>query len=57
MYAIRAACPDYVVPNNTLREGDAPVNSLTVAMSLNKSQVHYYFDDIGYYHQPFQNCF
>ncbi|KAJ2356454.1 hypothetical protein GGF43_002067 [Coemansia sp. RSA 2618] len=37
------------------RWGDAPVHSLAVAMFLNKSQVHY-FDNIGYYHRPFQNC-
>ncbi|KAJ2702036.1 hypothetical protein FB645_004414 [Coemansia sp. IMI 203386] len=36
------------------RWGDAPVHSLAVAMFLNKSQVHYF--DIGYYHNPFQNC-
>ncbi|KAJ2303657.1 hypothetical protein IWW54_005657, partial [Coemansia sp. RSA 2705] len=37
------------------RWGDAPVHSIAVAMLLNQSQVHY-FDNIGYYHRPFQNC-
>ncbi|KAI9504671.1 hypothetical protein GGI25_000676 [Coemansia spiralis] len=36
------------------RWGDAPVHSLAVAMFLNKTQVHYF--DIGYFHNPFQNC-
>eukprot|EP00128_Syssomonas_multiformis_P011426 Colp12_sorted_trinity150504_noHs@18107 len=37
------------------RWGDAPVHSVAVAILLNKSEVHY-FDDIGYYHEPFTHC-
>lgn len=37
------------------RWGDAPVHSLAVSMFLPKEKIHY-FEDIGYYHNPFYNC-
>lgn len=37
------------------RWGDAPVHTLAVAHMLNSSQV-WWFDDIGYYHQPYLQC-
>lgn len=37
------------------RWGDAPVHSLAVGALLNQSQVHF-FENIGYYHNPFSNC-
>ncbi|KAJ1974478.1 hypothetical protein H4R34_004703 [Dimargaris verticillata] len=37
------------------RWGDAPVHSMAVAMFLKKEEVHW-FDDIGYFHAPAQNC-
>ncbi len=37
------------------RWGDAPVHSLAVAMFLSKDKIHY-FEDIGYYHGPYNNC-
>jgi alpha 1,2-mannosyltransferase len=37
------------------RWGDAPVHSIAVAMFLPKEKVHY-FEDIGYFHNPFLNC-
>lgn len=37
------------------RWGDAPVHSIAVAMMLPKEKIHW-FDDIGYYHNPFRNC-
>lgn len=37
------------------RWGDAPIHSLAVAMFLSKENIHY-FDDIGYYHEPFGHC-
>ncbi|WFD36859.1 hypothetical protein MCUN1_003749 [Malassezia cuniculi] len=37
------------------RWGDAPVHSIAVALFLDKSEVHY-FDNIGYYHEPFTHC-
>lgn len=37
------------------RWGDAPVHSLGVAMFLPREKIHY-FEDIGYFHNPFQNC-
>ncbi|KAG2237135.1 hypothetical protein INT48_004637 [Thamnidium elegans] len=37
------------------RWGDAPVHSIAAALMLKKSEVHYFYD-IGYYHNPFQNC-
>lgn len=37
------------------RWGDAPVHSIAVGLFAQKSQVHF-FNDIGYYHLPFQHC-
>ncbi|KAJ3120074.1 alpha 1,2-mannosyltransferase 2.4.1 [Nowakowskiella sp. JEL0407] len=37
------------------RWGDAPVHSIFVALTLSKSQVHY-FHDIGYKHDDFLHC-
>lgn len=37
------------------RWGDAPVHSLGVAMFLPKEKIHF-FEDIGYFHNPFYNC-
>ncbi|CAG8550997.1 10208_t:CDS:2, partial [Scutellospora calospora] len=37
------------------RWGDAPVHSIAVALFAQKSQVHF-FNDIAYYHAPFQHC-
>jgi alpha 1,2-mannosyltransferase len=37
------------------RWGDAPVHSIAAAMFLPKEKIHF-FDDIGYFHAPFQNC-
>ncbi|KAF8472156.1 nucleotide-diphospho-sugar transferase [Kalaharituber pfeilii] len=37
------------------RWGDAPVHSIAVALFLNSDEVHW-FNDIGYYHQPFGRC-
>ncbi|ODV61525.1 mannosyltransferase YUR1 [Ascoidea rubescens DSM 1968] len=37
------------------RWGDAPVHSIAVGLLLNKSEIHH-FDDIGYYHPPFNSC-
>lgn len=37
------------------RWGDAPVHSIAAALFLPKEKVHF-FDDIGYYHVPFNNC-
>jgi alpha 1,2-mannosyltransferase len=37
------------------RWGDAPVHSLAVGMFLSRDQV-YYFDEIGYKHEPFGHC-
>lgn len=37
------------------RWGDAPVHSIAAALLLDKEEIHY-FEDIGYWHVPFQNC-
>lgn len=37
------------------RWGDAPVHSIAAAMYLPINQIHY-FEDIGYFHNPFYNC-
>lgn len=37
------------------RWGDAPVHSIAVALFLPRERVHF-FDDIGYFHVPFNNC-
>ncbi|ODV91426.1 glycosyltransferase family 15 protein, partial [Tortispora caseinolytica NRRL Y-17796] len=37
------------------RWGDAPVHSIAVALFMDKNKVHH-FDDIGYWHIPFNNC-
>ncbi|CAG8732269.1 2714_t:CDS:2, partial [Racocetra persica] len=37
------------------RWGDAPVHSIAVALLAQKSKVHF-FNDIAYYHIPFQHC-
>lgn len=37
------------------RWGDAPVHSIGASLFLNKSEVHF-FEDIGYYHVPFNSC-
>ncbi|KAK6460036.1 mannosyltransferase [Scheffersomyces coipomensis] len=37
------------------RWGDAPIHSLAIAISLKKSDLHW-FGDIGYYHKPYLQC-
>lgn len=37
------------------RWGDAPVHSIAAALLLQKDKIHF-FDDLGYYHVPFNNC-
>lgn len=37
------------------RWGDAPVHSIALAMLLPASKLHW-FNEIGYIHQPYQNC-
>lgn len=37
------------------RWGDAPVHSIGAALFADKESVHY-FEDIGYFHNPFNNC-
>lgn len=37
------------------RWGDAPVHSIAAALFLPKDKIHY-FEDIGYFHNPFNNC-
>lgn len=37
------------------RWGDAPVHSIAAALMLKKSEVHFFYD-MGYFHNPFQNC-
>ena len=37
------------------RWGDAPVRSLGLGLFANKTQLHW-FRDIGYFHDPYQNC-
>lgn len=37
------------------RWGDAPVHSIAASIFLQKEQTHF-FRDIGYRHEPFQNC-
>ncbi|KAJ1779607.1 hypothetical protein LPJ77_001233 [Coemansia sp. RSA 2523] len=37
------------------RWGDAPVHAIAAALMLQKHEVHW-FEDIGYYHNPWLNC-
>ncbi|KAJ1965779.1 hypothetical protein GGI12_000524 [Dipsacomyces acuminosporus] len=37
------------------RWGDAPVHAIAAALMLKKEEVHW-FEDIGYYHNPWTNC-
>ncbi|KAJ1894995.1 hypothetical protein LPJ66_004852 [Kickxella alabastrina] len=37
------------------RWGDAPVHAIAAALMLQKEEVHW-FEDIGYYHNPWSNC-
>lgn len=37
------------------RWGDAPVHAIAAALLLQKEEVHW-FEDIGYYHNPWVNC-
>ncbi|KAI5966128.1 hypothetical protein CANMA_003374 [Candida margitis] len=37
------------------RWGDAPVHSIAAALFLPKEKIHF-FEDIGYFHVPFNNC-
>ncbi|KAH3675656.1 hypothetical protein WICMUC_002573 [Wickerhamomyces mucosus] len=37
------------------RWGDAPVHSIAAALFIPKERVHY-FEEIGYYHGPYNNC-
>ncbi|KAJ2464842.1 alpha 1,2-mannosyltransferase 2.4.1, partial [Coemansia sp. RSA 2320] len=37
------------------RWGDAPVHAIAAALLLSKEEVHW-FEDIGYYHNPWTNC-
>ncbi|KAJ1948827.1 hypothetical protein FBU59_001418 [Linderina macrospora] len=37
------------------RWGDAPVHAIAAALMLKKEEVHF-FEDIGYYHNPWMNC-
>jgi len=37
------------------RWGDAPVHSIGAALFARKDQIHF-FDDIGYFHNPFKHC-
>ncbi|KAH3902163.1 related to Alpha-1,2 mannosyltransferase KTR1 [Saccharomycodes ludwigii] len=37
------------------RWGDAPIHSIALSLFLNKTEIHF-FDDIGYYHEPFTHC-
>jgi alpha 1,2-mannosyltransferase len=37
------------------RWGDAPVHSIAASLLLDKSQVHF-FEDVGYFHVPFNSC-
>ncbi|KAJ2724959.1 hypothetical protein GGI07_001621 [Coemansia sp. Benny D115] len=37
------------------RWGDAPVHAIAAALLLRKEEVHW-FEDIGYYHNPWTNC-
>lgn len=37
------------------RWGDAPIRSLGLGLFANKTQIHW-FRDIGYFHDPYQNC-
>lgn len=37
------------------RWGDAPVHSIAVGLFMDKEKIHF-FDDLGYYHVPFNNC-
>ena len=35
--------------------GDAPVHSIAAALFLPREKIHF-FEDIGYFHVPFNNC-
>lgn len=37
------------------RWGDAPVHSIAAALFLDRDEIHW-FDTIGYFHPPYQNC-
>lgn len=37
------------------RWGDAPVHSIAASLFLSKDKIHY-FSDIGYHHNPYDNC-
>lgn len=37
------------------RWGDAPVHSIAAALFLPRDQIHF-FEDVGYFHIPFNNC-
>lgn len=37
------------------RWGDAPVHSIAASLFLQKDQIHF-FEDVGYFHNPFHNC-
>lgn len=37
------------------RWGDAPVHSIAVSLLVDRSRLHH-FDDIGYYHNPWNHC-
>lgn len=37
------------------RWGDAPVHSIAVSLLLDRSRLHF-FDDIGYFHNPWNHC-
>lgn len=37
------------------RWGDAPVHSIAAALLMDRNELHY-FNDVGYWHVPFQNC-
>ncbi|ADJ41761.1 ADL265W-Ap [Eremothecium gossypii ATCC 10895] len=37
------------------RWGDAPVHSIAAALFLDRNEIHH-FNDIGYFHPPFQQC-
>lgn len=37
------------------RWGDAPIHTMAVSLFLDRNKVHF-FNDIGYFHAPFQSC-
>lgn len=37
------------------RWGDAPVHSIAAALLMDRNEMHF-FNDVGYWHVPFQNC-